>query len=82
MYATSDIDEAKFLSDKIAIIYGGVIEQYGTYDELRNKPLSRKVAEYFDDKIALRPSRVVGTAYDTLRRRQRYASRGQRGKTS
>lgn len=50
MYATSDIDEAKFLADKIAIIYGGVIEQYGTYDELRNKPLSRKVAEYFDDK--------------------------------
>ena len=56
VYATSDIDEAKFLADKIAIIYGGVIEQYGTYDELRNKPLSRKVAEYFDDKIELRPS--------------------------
>lgn len=56
VYATSDIDEAKFLADKIAIIYGGVIEQYGTYDELRNKPLSRKVAEYFDDKIDLRPS--------------------------
>lgn len=56
VYATSDLEEARRFADKIAIVYGGVIEQYGTYDELRNNPLSRKVAEYFDDKIEFHPT--------------------------
>ena len=45
IFATSDIDEAQAMGDKIVVLYGGVIEQYGTYEELLEKPLSNKVAE-------------------------------------
>lgn len=45
IYATSDIFEAAALCDKIVILYGGVIEQYGTSAELYENPLSVRVAE-------------------------------------
>lgn len=45
VYCTSNIDEAKMLADKIVVLYGGVIEQYGLYDELLEFPNSVKVAQ-------------------------------------
>lgn len=45
IFCTSNIDEAKALADKIVVLYGGVIEQYGSYDDLLEFPSSVKVAE-------------------------------------
>lgn len=50
IYATSNIDEAKELCDKIVILYGGVIQTYGTYQDIVNNPISVRVCEIISDK--------------------------------
>lgn len=49
IYATANVFEARELGDKILVLYGGVIEQYGTYDQLVNNPVSRRIVEIISD---------------------------------
>ncbi|MEG1791056.1 MAG: ATP-binding cassette domain-containing protein [Clostridia bacterium] len=49
IYATSNYDEALSIGDKTVLIYGGVIEQYGTSDELKKFPTSVRAAELASD---------------------------------
>ncbi|MEM3385664.1 MAG: ABC transporter ATP-binding protein [Nitrososphaeria archaeon] len=46
-YATPDPQEAMSLSDYTAVILNGVIEQYGTMEEVYNRPRNTKVGFYF-----------------------------------
>lgn len=74
IFVTHDHDEAFTVADRVAIMHGGHILQFGTPDELWNSPASRAVAEFLgyeafttDDvgcEIAIAPHamRVVGTS--------------------
>jgi ABC-type Fe3+/spermidine/putrescine transport system ATPase subunit len=46
---THDKEEALMLSDKIAVMLVGNIVQYGTPDEIYNRPASKEVADFFGD---------------------------------
>ncbi|MEM3872893.1 MAG: ABC transporter ATP-binding protein [Nitrososphaeria archaeon] len=46
-YATPDPQEAMSLSDYTAVILNGVIEQYGSMEEVYNRPKNTKVGFYF-----------------------------------
>jgi spermidine/putrescine transport system ATP-binding protein len=46
---THDQEEALSLSDRVAVINGGQIEQIGTPSEIYNRPASRFVAEFIGD---------------------------------
>lgn len=45
VYASSDVADVRLFADRIAVLCGGVLEQYGTFDELAESPASRRVAE-------------------------------------
>lgn len=45
IFATSDFYEACLFGEKVCILYGGVIEQYGTPQDIKNNPTSVRVAE-------------------------------------
>jgi spermidine/putrescine transport system ATP-binding protein len=47
LHVTHDQDEAMFLSDRIALMRAGNIEQIGTPQELYSKPRTRFAAEFF-----------------------------------
>ena len=59
VYVTHDQTEAMNISDRIAVMNAGVIEQLGTAEEIYGRPASRFVAE-FVGQINLLPGRVVG----------------------
>jgi ABC-type Fe3+/spermidine/putrescine transport system ATPase subunit len=46
IYVTHDQDEALALSDKVAIMNQGVIEQYGTPEEIYDRPKTKYVAQF------------------------------------
>jgi spermidine/putrescine transport system ATP-binding protein len=46
IYVTHDQEEAITLSDRIAVMNGGRIEQEGSPDEIYNRPLTRFVADF------------------------------------
>ncbi len=46
IYVTHDQDEALSLSDRIAVMFGGRIEQVGTPEEIYERPANRRVAEF------------------------------------
>ncbi len=46
MYITHDQEEAAAISDRIAIMYDGVLQQVGTFEELIDHPVNRMVAEF------------------------------------
>jgi len=46
VYVTHDQEEATTMSDKIAVMNDGQIAQYGTSDELYERPVNRFVAEF------------------------------------
>ena len=48
-YITHDQEEAAAISDRIAIMHGGRLQQTGTLDELSNNPINRFVAEFIGD---------------------------------
>ena len=48
-YITHDQEEAAAISDRIAIMQGGRLQQTGTLDELSNNPINRFVAEFIGD---------------------------------
>lgn len=49
VYVTHDQEEAMTMSDRIAVMNGGVIEQIGTPDDVYNKPESRFVADFIGE---------------------------------
>ena len=46
MFVTHDQGEALTMSDRIAVMNEGVVEQIGTPDEIYNRPLSLFVAGF------------------------------------
>ena len=46
IYVTHDQEEALAISDRIIIMNGGKIEQYGTPDDIYNRPRNRFVADF------------------------------------
>ena len=48
-YITHDQEEAAAISDRIAIMHRGRLQQTGTLDELTNNPVNRFVAEFIGD---------------------------------
>ncbi|MCD7825292.1 MAG: ABC transporter ATP-binding protein [Clostridiaceae bacterium] len=49
IYVTHDQEEALTMSDRIAIMHNGVIEQIGTSDAIYNQPESKYVAEFIGE---------------------------------
>ncbi len=47
LFVTHDQEEAMSISDKIAFMESGILEQYGTPDSFVSKPESRRVAKFF-----------------------------------
>jgi len=56
MYVTHDQEEALTMSDRVAVMQGGRIEQVGTPAELYDRPASRFVADFLG---AVRPEKLV-----------------------
>ena len=54
VFVTHDIDEAVLLSDKIALLKGGVLQQYANPDELWKQPANEFVRDFFGDSFGLR----------------------------
>ena len=63
IYVTHDQTEAMNMSDRIAVMNEGVIEQLGTAEEIYRRPASRFVAD-FVGQINLLAARVVGDEGD------------------
>jgi ABC-type Fe3+/spermidine/putrescine transport system ATPase subunit len=59
VYVTHDQAEALALSDHIAVIHGGRLQQYGTPQEVYAKPTNRVVADFMG-LVNLVPARVTG----------------------
>jgi iron(III) transport system ATP-binding protein len=59
VYVTHDQAEALALSDHIAVIHGGRLQQYGTPQEVYAKPANRVVADFMG-LVNLVPARVIG----------------------
>ena len=63
IYVTHDQQEAMTLSDRIALLDRGVLQQVGSPRELYERPRTRFVAEFFGTpKINFVPSQWVGEA--------------------
>ena len=58
VYVTHDQAEALALSDKIAVIHGGRLQQFGTPREVYGRPASRVVADFMG-QVNLLPATVV-----------------------
>ena len=65
VYVTHDQTEAMNMSDRIAVINEGVIEQLGTAEEIYRRPASRFVAD-FVGQINLLAGKVVGDDGDRV----------------
>ncbi|GAB7388906.1 polyamine ABC transporter ATP-binding protein [Bacillaceae bacterium] len=59
IYVTHDQEEALTMSDRIAVMNKGVIEQIGTPDEIYDRPVSRFVADFIGE-TNLFEGKVVG----------------------
>ena len=59
VYVTHDQAEALALSDQIAVISGGRLQQYGTPREVYSKPQTRMVADFMG-LVNIVPGRVTG----------------------
>jgi iron(III) transport system ATP-binding protein len=60
VYVTHDQSEALALSDRIAVIHGGRLQQLGTPQEVYARPASRVVADFMG-LINLLPAQVMAT---------------------
>jgi len=54
VFVTHDIDEATLLSDKIALLRGGVLQQYAAPEELWKQPANEFVRDFFGESFGLR----------------------------
>lgn len=67
LYVTHDQVEAMAMSDRIAVMRQGVIEQIGTPHEIYHRPKTRFVAEFIGDPpINILPCQVTSSARETL----------------
>jgi spermidine/putrescine transport system ATP-binding protein len=78
VYVTHDQEEALTMSDRIAVMHAGRVEQLGTPEELYERPATRFVADFIgttnllhgrieaDGSIRLSSGEVVGVAHDGL----------------
>jgi iron(III) transport system ATP-binding protein len=64
IYVTHDQAEALALSDQIAVINDGRLQQYGSPHEVYAKPANRVVADFMGN-VNLLPGRIVGAANGT-----------------
>jgi len=62
LYVTHDQEEALAISDHVAVMYGGVIEQMGTPAEMYTAPKTPFVAEFIGTMNRLEAQVVDGTA--------------------
>jgi len=53
VFVTHDQDEALEVSDRVAILNHGRVEQIGTPDEVRRKPANEFVQEFLSEEVAL-----------------------------
>lgn len=66
LFVTHDQDEALFMADRIAIMYNGVVEQFGTPYEVYERPASEFVASFvgranlIDVQVSSRSTSVNG----------------------
>jgi spermidine/putrescine transport system ATP-binding protein len=68
VYVTHDQEEALTMSDRIALMRAGRIEQLGTPDEIYHRPKTRYVADFIGDTNLLRGRVVAATGREaTLR---------------
>jgi iron(III) transport system ATP-binding protein len=75
LYVTHDQDEAMSLSDRIAVMRAGKVEQVGTPEEIYARPASLFVAE-FVGQVNVLPGRVTSdTAIEVFRRTIRLTAR-------
>jgi iron(III) transport system ATP-binding protein len=58
VYVTHDQSEALALSDQIAVIHGGRLQQYGTPQEVYARPANRLVADFMG-LVNLLPAKVI-----------------------
>jgi putative spermidine/putrescine transport system ATP-binding protein len=65
VYVTHDQNEALTMSDRIAVMNKGVVEQVGTPQEIYEKPASRFVTNFIGESNIL-AGKVVGVAGDTV----------------
>lgn len=66
LYVTHDQVEAMAMSDRIAVMRQGVIEQIGTPHEIYHRPRTRFVAEFIGDPpINMLPCQVTSSAGET-----------------
>jgi iron(III) transport system ATP-binding protein len=68
VYVTHDQAEALALSDRIAVIHGGRLQQFGTPQEVYARPASRVVADFMG-LVNLMPATVVAVDGHRLRLR-------------
>ncbi|MBN9548553.1 MAG: ABC transporter ATP-binding protein [Alphaproteobacteria bacterium] len=61
IYVTHDQEEALVLSDRVAVMDGGRIQQLGTVDDLYDRPVNAFVAGFIGESNLL-PVRVLSTA--------------------
>ncbi len=62
LYVTHDQEEALAVSDHVAVMYGGVIEQMGTPSEMYTAPATPFVAEFIGTMNRLESTVVDGTS--------------------
>ncbi|MDQ7251524.1 ABC transporter ATP-binding protein [Dongia sedimenti] len=67
VFVTHDQEEAMSISDRIAVMNQGVVEQFGTPEEIYSQPASRTVAVFIGNpRIELFPGTVARTADGTF----------------
>ena len=54
VFVTHDIDEAVLLSDRIALLKGGVLQQYAAPEQLWKQPANEFVSDFFGESFGLR----------------------------
>ena len=64
VFVTHDQEEALAMSDRIAVMNGGRVEQVGTPAEIYNQPTTRFVADFIGDTNIFRGERTTTSAGD------------------
>jgi ABC-type Fe3+/spermidine/putrescine transport system ATPase subunit len=64
LFVTHDQEEAMAISDKIAFMESGVLEQYDVPESFVSTPESRKVAKFFGCRNVF-PGTIVGDTFET-----------------
>jgi putative spermidine/putrescine transport system ATP-binding protein len=80
LYVTHDQEEALAISDHVAVMYGGVIEQMGTPSEMYTAPLTPFVAEFIGTMNRLEATVVDGTTGELEHAGARLLVDGARGR--